>query len=59
MDGVSTALLVPLTVVVGDEDLLVSRAVSAVVRAAGSGTPTSTCATSLRTSCSAATCPTC
>ena len=34
MIGVSTALLVPLTVVVGEEDLLVARAVSAVVRAA-------------------------
>ena len=34
MVDVSTALLVPLTVVVGDEDLLVGRAVSAVVLAA-------------------------
>ena len=34
MDLVPTSLLVPLTVVVGEEDLLVARAVSAVVRAA-------------------------
>ncbi len=34
MVGVPTSLLVPLTVVVGEEDLLVARAVSAVVRAA-------------------------
>jgi len=39
MDGVPPSLLVPLTVVVGDEDLLVSRAVSAVVRAARASDP--------------------
>lgn len=38
-EGVSSPVLVPLTLVLGDEDLLVSRAVSAVLRAAREADP--------------------